>query len=61
MTTTPWMTLAIVIGGYPTNTMVYHAGGGYRFTDFMKVGIPLIAVLCAPSMILIPYFWPLQP
>ncbi len=46
--------------GYPTNTMVYYAGG-YRFTDFMKVGIPLIAVFCTLSMILIPYFWPLQP
>ncbi|WP_395679173.1 SLC13 family permease [Dokdonella sp.] len=46
--------------GYPTNTMVYYAGG-YRFTDFMKVGIPLIAVFCALSMILIPHFWPLQP
>ena len=46
--------------GYPTNTMVYYAGG-YRFTDFMKVGIPLIAVFCALSMYLIPLFWPLQP
>ncbi|MEO6966935.1 MAG: SLC13 family permease [Rhodanobacteraceae bacterium] len=43
--------------GYPTNTMVYYAGG-YRFTDFMKVGIPLIALFCALSMYLIPKFWP---
>jgi di/tricarboxylate transporter len=44
--------------GYPTNTMVYYAGG-YRFTDFMKIGIPLIALFCALSMLLIPRFWPL--
>ncbi len=43
--------------GYPTNTMVYYAGG-YRFTDFMKVGIPLIALFCALSVWLIPMFWP---
>ncbi|PWK92491.1 di/tricarboxylate transporter [Fulvimonas soli] len=46
--------------GYPTNTMVYYAGG-YRFTDFMKVGIPLIALFCALSMWLIPLFWPFHP
>jgi di/tricarboxylate transporter len=46
--------------GYPTNTIVYYAGG-YRFTDFMKVGIPLIALFCTLSMILIPWFWPLTP
>jgi di/tricarboxylate transporter len=46
--------------GYPTNTMVYYAGG-YRFTDFMKVGIPLIALFCALSMWLIPMFWPFHP
>lgn len=43
--------------GYPTNTMVY-AAGSYRFTDFMKIGIPLIAMFCALSMVLIPKFWP---
>jgi di/tricarboxylate transporter len=43
--------------GYPTNTMVY-AAGSYRFADFMKVGIPLIAMFCALSMWLIPHFWP---
>lgn len=46
--------------GYPTNTMVYYAGG-YRFIDFMKVGIPLIALFCALSMWLIPIFWPFHP
>lgn len=46
--------------GYPTNTMVYYAGG-YRFMDFMKVGIPLILMFCALSMWLIPQFWPFHP
>jgi len=46
--------------GYPTNTMVYNAGG-YRFTDFLKVGIPLIMLFCVISMILIPRFWPFVP
>jgi di/tricarboxylate transporter len=46
--------------GYPTNTMVYYAGD-YRFTDFMKVGIPLILIFCVLSMWLIPQFWPFHP
>ncbi len=46
--------------GYPTNTMVYYAGG-YRFIDFMKVGIPLILMFCGLSMWLIPHFWPFHP
>lgn len=43
--------------GYPTNTMVYYAGG-YRFLDFTRVGVPLIALFCALSMYLIPRMWP---
>jgi di/tricarboxylate transporter len=37
--------------------MVYYAGG-YRFFDFTKVGVPLIALFCALSMLLIPKIWP---
>lgn len=46
--------------GYPTNTMVYYAGG-YRFTDFTKVGIPLIVIFCVVSMWMIPKLWPFHP
>jgi di/tricarboxylate transporter len=43
--------------GYQTNAMVYNPGG-YRFTDYMKVGIPLIGIFCALSVYFIPRFWP---
>ncbi len=43
--------------GYQTNAMVYNPGG-YRFTDYLKVGIPLIAIFCALSVYFIPRFWP---
>ncbi|WP_084395760.1 SLC13 family permease [Henriciella aquimarina] len=44
--------------GYQTNTLVYNAGG-YRFTDFARVGLPLNLLLFAVSMLVIPVFWPL--
>jgi len=42
--------------GYQTNTYVYGAGG-YKFTDFLKIGIPLNILYFIGSMIVIPLFW----
>jgi len=44
--------------GYQTNTMVF-APGGYRFTDFMRLGVPLNFGLGLIASLLIPLFWPL--
>jgi len=44
--------------GYQTNTLVY-GPGGYKFTDFMRIGIPLNLSLGLLSSLLIPVFWPL--
>ncbi|MDO5757907.1 MAG: SLC13 family permease [Rhodobacterales bacterium] len=44
--------------GYQTNTLVY-GPGGYRFTDFLRIGVPLNLSLALISSTLIPMIWPL--
>lgn len=44
--------------GYQTHMMVY-GPGGYRFTDFMRLGIPLDIVTGIAACMVIPLFWPL--
>lgn len=46
--------------GYQTNTMVY-GPGGYKYTDFVKVGLPLNLLLFGVTVFLIPLFWPFHP
>ena len=43
--------------GYQTNTYVYGVGG-YRFSDFMKIGLPLNALCFTIAMFVIPRVWP---
>lgn len=44
--------------GYQTHMIVFGAGG-YRFKDFVKVGLPLDIVSAVVALTLIPKFWPL--
>jgi di/tricarboxylate transporter len=43
--------------GYQTNLMVY-GPGGYKFTDFVKIGIPMTVVVGIITIILAPMVWP---
>ena len=43
--------------GYQTNTFVYGVGG-YRFSDFIKFGLPLNFMYFCGSIFLIPKIWP---
>lgn len=46
--------------GMPANTMVL-APGGYKFTDYVKAGLPLIVVSTIVSLVLLPIFFPFYP
>ncbi|MES1937797.1 SLC13 family permease [Salinisphaera hydrothermalis] len=43
--------------GYQTNLMVY-GPGGYRFTDFLRLGGPLTLLIGALTVTLVPLIWP---
>jgi len=42
--------------GYQTNTLVYGVGA-YRFTDFIKIGLPLNILYAVGTLVLVPIFW----
>jgi len=42
--------------GYQTNTMIYNPGG-YKYTDFLRTGVPLSILFWILSVIFIPRFW----
>ncbi|MDR9415971.1 MAG: SLC13 family permease [Gracilimonas sp.] len=42
--------------GYQTNLMVY-GPGGYKFTDFMRIGLPLNLIVGIIAVSLIPHIW----
>ncbi len=43
--------------GYQTNLMVY-GPGSYRFSDFLRIGVPLNLLLGAATVLLAPLIWP---
>jgi di/tricarboxylate transporter len=59
--------MAVALGGccafaspvtYQTHLIVY-GPGGYRFTDFTRVGLPLDFICAVVALVLIPWIWPL--
>ncbi|TVQ95846.1 MAG: SLC13 family permease [Deltaproteobacteria bacterium] len=46
--------------GYQTNLIVY-GPGGYRFTDYLRVGIPMALIVFVVTMVVVPIVWGLHP
>lgn len=59
--------VAIAVGGsFAFMTPISHQAnilvmgpGGYRFTDYARVGIPMAVLMCIISIVLLPMLWPL--
>ena len=45
--------------GHPVNLLVMGIGG-YRFTDYTKVGLPLVILFGLIAVFILPIFWPLS-
>ena len=45
--------------GYQTNLMVY-GPGGYRYTDYVRFGLPLNVLVGVLCLLIVPRVWPLQ-
>jgi len=46
--------------GYQTNLMVY-GPGGYRFYDYLKIGVPMNLLMWAVTVLIAPLVWPFGP
>lgn len=46
--------------GYQTHLIVY-GPGGYRFSDFLRIGIPMDIMIMIATLLLIPLLWPFTP
>ena len=46
--------------GYQTNLIVQGIGN-YRFSDFVRVGLPLNIICLVLTLIVVPFFWPFWP
>jgi di/tricarboxylate transporter len=44
--------------GHPANVLVM-GPGGYKFTDYVRVGLPLSLVVMVITLLVVPIFWPL--
>ncbi len=45
--------------GYQCNLMVY-GPGGYRFSDFLRIGVPMNLLMALVTIAAIPFIWPLH-
>lgn len=45
--------------GYQCNLMVY-GPGGYHFSDFLRIGVPMNLLMALVTITAIPFIWPLQ-
>ena len=43
---------------HPANVLIM-GPGGYRFSDYTRVGLPLVLVCFVIVMLVLPIFWPL--